>query len=80
MSYKEYLEAIESKKWFGYQNGDCKIKEEVVIETTTTTTTTLPPTEQELNFIETGIYETNEERLAREEAERIDLKRKRNKR
>ena len=30
--------------------------------TDTTTTTTLPPTEEELNFLETGIYETNEER------------------
>ena len=72
LSYKEYLTAIESKKWFGYQPGDCKepIKEEIApTTTTTTTTTTLPPTEEELNFVETGIYETNAERKAREEAE-----------
>ena len=67
LSYKEYLTAIESKKWFGYQPGDCKepVKEEVA----PTTTTTLPPTEKELNFVETGFYETNAERKAREEAE-----------
>jgi hypothetical protein len=23
LSYKEYLTAVESKEWFGYQNGDC---------------------------------------------------------
>ena len=67
LSYKEYLTAIESKEWFGYQNGDCK--EPIVVPETTTTTTTLPPTEEELNFIETGIYETNAERKAREETE-----------
>jgi hypothetical protein len=70
LSYKEYLTAVESKKWFGYQPGDCKepVKEKVAL-TTTTTTTTLPPTEEELNFVETGIYETNAERKAREETE-----------
>ena len=74
LSYKEYLTAVESKEWFGYQNGDCK--EPIVVPetttTTTTTTTTIPPTEEELNFLETGIYETNKERADREEAERLE--------
>ena len=71
LSYKQYLEAVESGDWFGYQSGDCSkpIVVEVPEEVVTTTTTTLPPTEEELNFVETGIYETNVERKAREEAE-----------
>ena len=75
LSYKQYLEAVESKKWFGYQNGDCKepiVVPETTTTITTTTTTTIPPTEEELNFLETGIYETDKERADREEAERLE--------
>ena len=32
----------------------------------------ISPTEEELNFLETGIYETNKERADREEAERLE--------
>ena len=77
LSYKQYLEAVESGDWFGYQPGDCS--EPIVVEvpeeavTTTTTTTTIPPTEEELNFLETGIYETDKERADREEAERLEV-------
>ena len=77
LSFKQYLEAVESEEFFGYKDGDCEIKEEIVTTTTTssttttTTTTTIPPTEEELNFLETGIYETDQERAEREESERL---------
>jgi len=50
--------------------GDCNSSStNVTFNYTVPTTTTIPPTEEELNFAETGIYETNAERKAREERE-----------
>jgi len=81
LSFKEYLEAVESGVWFGYQDGDCSdvpdiitiiIQEEEVddeLDQEIPGDDTL--TEEEI-FIEDEIDELTEEEIAEIEAEEID--------
>jgi hypothetical protein len=74
LSYKEYLTAIESGEWFGYQSGDCQgpTEEELLeieAEKEKEAEEQRLADEKDKNFLETGIYETDQERSDREAAE-----------
>ena len=74
LSYKEYLTAIESGQWFGYQSGDCKQPTEeelaaIEAEKEKEAEEQRVADEKNKNFLETGILETDQERSDREAAE-----------
>ena len=74
LSYKEYLTAVESGQWFGYQSGDCKEPTEeelaaIEAEKEKEAEEQRVADEKDKNFLETGILETDQERSDREAAE-----------
>ena len=81
LSFKQYLEAVESGVWFGYQDGDCSdvpdtitiiiTEEEYVDELDEEILGDDPLTEEEI-FIEEEIVELTEEEIAEIKAEEID--------
>ena len=83
LSYKQYLEAVESGDWFGYQPGDCTDIPDVItiiieeeedldeLDEEILGDDTLP---EEDIFIEEEVIELTEEEIAAIEAEELDAK------